>query len=667
MFPELPCHELDEMLADCYRARAGIFFTGAAGSGKTQAMQRLCVLLARRGKGLTYVSPHESDCIQFRERMLAERSSVRDRFMEIEPCNPERMVTLQPARVHEHANPLVREARIANKVDHVARILLATSGEADFDGGPRKFAGLYRVLTEGIRAGLPLPDHQHFIEPGSSLFPKLIQAVPHVMHRLAFEQFAKLTPARQEELIEAVRNRFVRLFANRFVETLLCSMKPTFDAETIRRDSRILLLNLHPGDTLRHPEDVSVIANLYLAEMFHSIFCSSQTFEHWVCLDELPLYRATFPEITRLAPQVRKFRTPILSAAQGATSMPNGSEDRLFNALIAQCGIHVVLGHNHPADCEFFAKLVALGAFDPKREKYRLVQSQQYGAGHELVQLTDVGYSERTQLSHGGGESIGTSDSETWNQAQGNSSTTGTSSGQSETTSDSTTDRPFAGQREQLQRAIGRAAGTSLGTSMSETSNHSSSCGGARGRSHQQSTSWTTSDGKSVSFNLKSQLVPILRWRDVLSSITCYTPEEHFLEAAAQISKQKPGEALVRIGGLGTFHVQFEMALNILGRTPKARARAFVAFDERLQALGMFSDPLTLQQQRQQFLASLALELDALIAASSAAVQPRLLQRPQPARLLEDCALTNGELAEAGRLAFVLAPTDDPKSSPLSI
>ncbi len=584
-------HCLSQLFAE---SQAGILISGDSGFGKSNAMKVLMQALAREGYGFLFISPHDSDPSDMLRWCMAQNESIRKRVIYIDPADTTRCTCLNPLAVEPSSDPIKYQARLTNKIGHVSRILLAAWGEEDFNSRPRLYTWTTRILTTLAQLGLPLADAKHFLDVGSDIYKALVQTVPDVLARHFFENLADGRPQDIREEIESTRNRILGFFSNPITEAMLSRTSHVLDFGQLRRNNAIVIVNLRRGGVLRE-EDQQILANLFIAELLHDVFNCETPVPYFAFLDELPVFaKGSGPELTSAAGQIRKFLLRLVCATQGANPFPDRMDDRLLNALIGQCGLHLLFRHKHPYDAKFFGEIIGLASYDPKSIKHEMVQTQQYQAGHDLVTLIDQSESESETDGTGGSESDGTTDTQQWSDTS--SQSTGTSSNRSESTG-------YTEQMQLLQNAVNQSHSNSTGTSTNNSSGSSNTQGGSRGSSHSTSSSWSKSIGKTIGKTFKQSLVPKLRWRSVVTGVTFYSPQEHQMMNAAWLASLKIGEAIVHGPGK-PMSVRFPLAQDPAKHSPKFVARRIKQYQQILAQI--FPSPREVLQQRQ-------IQLEALI------------------------------------------------------
>ncbi|MFN0019464.1 MAG: type IV secretory system conjugative DNA transfer family protein [Pirellulaceae bacterium] len=529
---------------------AGLVLSGDSGSGKSNLMRLLIQQMLPMGIGCTLIDPHgdltadvERDCATLPLRL--RRKVVILRF-----AGAKRLPAINPLALDtDAADDLTRRAQIASKVGHVSKILLHSWGERDFNSKPVMFKWVTRCLTMLARAQLTIPDVRHFFDTRSPVYAALTNLASDVVSRMELEELADMRPREREELIASTKNRFLGFLENPLTELVLGGTDQWLSFRQLMRENAIVLVDLQRGGVLRD-EDVEIFANLVLNEILYAAFNTprEKRSPHFVFLDELPVFQSSFDLITRALGQVRKFLVRFVCAFQGTQLFAERTQDRLLNALIGQCSVHLLFRHKNPVDARFFADLLHLPSADPWKQKHVLRQEQQYQDGHDLVTLTD--------------------ESENWSEAnqRGSSRTDGESQSSASSRSDSSSrGETITEDERRLASAARHARSEQSGSSRSDSSSTGTS------HSDSQSESSTRSTGGGRSF--KQTLVPRIRNRSVITSVQFLSLEEQATIKASEITNLPIGTALAYIAGHGISRVAFPLAMDHLVRTPKFAAR----------------------------------------------------------------------------------------------
>lgn len=598
----------------------GIQVSGDSGSGKSTFLCAVMVLLARLGYGFTCFDPHGDLVRKVKRLCLNMGQSVVSRLYEIAPGDTSVVTKFNPLAVERAGlDEFTWRARLTEKCGHAARILLHAWGETDFNSKPLLYKWVNRVLTAAALLGLPFAAVRHFLEVGSPVYQSLTRALPDFLTRLEFAELAGLRPRDREELIASTKNRVLGFLSNPVVEAALCSAEGALDTRTLLQDNAIILCDLSHQNVLRE-EDQEIFSNLWLSEVLHAVFGTpeGQRVPHWIILDELPVFASCAPLITAALRQVRKFLTRFVCAHQGVNFFEQQAGDRLLHALVGQCGIHFYFRHIDPLDAKFFGEIVALPGFSPTKVKHVLKEKQQYQAGHRLVILTDHSRGDTAGEEAGGSESEGTTQTDNWSSDTSNTTTRTDGQNDSATTTEGTSTD------EELRRTVTEARATARGTSSSTAtaSGQREGRGGASAQSRTTGTTWSRSHSRTRSRTWKQTLVPVLQWREVVTSVTFLTPEEQTQGAAATLSRLGTGEALFYIAGHGVRKVRIPLLRDPFALTPRFGAKKLTAFRQELLQRPAYERPAVILQEQESFVQAWVQQLNALFA-SDVRSQPK--------------------------------------------
>lgn len=559
---------------------AGIALTGDSGTGKSNTMNVLMDALARQDVGLTLLDPHGDLAQDFEHSCSALPRRLRERCQVFRPSDLSRMVSLNPLYVPDPGDNWLRwRARIASKVSQVARILLYAWGERDFNGKPVLFKWLTRVLTTMATAGMTLSDARHFFQVGGDVYQALANAAPDVLARVEMNDLIEMRPREREDLIASTKNRLLGFLENPVVELALGHPHSWIEPSTMIREGWITIVSLERGGVLRE-EDQEIFANLWLSELLNAAYDlpRHERTPHVVFLDELPVFGSSFDVLTRALAQVRKFKIRFVAGFQGSQLFPDRTEDRLLNALISQCRTTVVFRHKNPVDAKFFGELVTLPVLDPLAEKHRLTQTQQYQDGNDVAFLTDESDNWSDAEQSGGSQS----------DAQSDTATDTTASNRSTGTSDTTTKNERA-----LSEAVSRARSDQTGSSTSRAT--------SSGNTRTDSASWSNTNTRGGGRTRKMTLAPRLRWREIVTSIQFFSPEEQVAYGARDVTRQATGEAVVYTAGAAPMHVRFPLARGPFARTPKFAAKQLQSLRTVIASLPLFATPAQIVAERREF------------------------------------------------------------------
>jgi len=611
---------------------AGIAISGDSGTGKSNTMNVLMDALARQDIGLTLLDPHGDLAQDFEHSCSALPRRLRERCQVIRPSQLSHIIALNPLFVPTGGGWLRWRARIASKVSQVARILLYAWGEHDFNSKPVLFKWLTRVLTTMATAGMTLPDARHFFQVGGDVYQALANAAPDVLARVEMNELVEMRPREREDLIASTKNRLLGFLENPIVELSLGRPHGWLDASTMIRERKITIISLERGGVLRE-EDQEIFANLWLSELLNAAYDlpRHERTPHVVFLDELPVFGSSFDVLTRALAQVRKFKIRLVAAFQGTQLFPERKDDRLLNALISQCRTTVVFRHKNPVDAKFFGELVTLPLLDPLAEKHRLTQVQQYQDGNDVVFLTDEGDNWSAAQQSGASQADAQSETSTDTTGETRSSSTSNtdSSGTTDTRSSGTSDT-VTRDEQALSEAVSRARSDQAGSSASRTAGHSrseqsgSSSGRAnsRGNTRTDGTSWSNTTTRGGSRTRKMTLVPRLRWREVVTSIQLFNPDEQVAFGARDVTRQATGEAVVYTACEAPMRVRFPLARGPFASTPKFAAKQLQALRVAILSRPLFATPAQIVSERREFEQKLITHLEQLAIESQTIVIP---------------------------------------------
>lgn len=573
---------------------AGIVLSGDSGTGKSNAMQVLLQKIIAARYGVTLFDPHGDLADDMEAYAASLPDSLRRRVIVIRYSDTRRITGLNPLYVsRDGLDETTYKARLASRVGHVAKILLHAFGERDFNGKPVLAKWTHRILSILASTGLTLADARHFFDVSSPIYQALTNAAPDFVAQLEMQQLADLRPADREDQIGSTKNRFLNFLTNPIVELVLGMTSGHLDLQQAIQDRSIIIISLARGGVLRD-EDVEIFANLWLMEVLYAVYNTprGQRVPHFVMIDELPTFRASFETITSALAQVRKFLCRFVVAFQGTQLFEERQQDRLLNALIGQCDIHFYFRHKNPVDAKFFGEIIKLPSIDTKKVKHEQRQEQQYQDGHDLVTLFDSSENVSAANQDGGSFSDGITNTDTT--SSGTSETTGTSSGESTSF---------------VKNAVEQARNEQSGKSnQSGTSSGQSS---AQGTTQTQGKNWSQTMTRGKSVTRKQSLVPRIRTREVVTSIQFYSSDEQFLEAAREIATQACGSCFMYLAAQGVSRVQFPLAGNPLSGLPKYAAKKLAQLQKLIFDRPEFATPDELMQLRHEFENKLVEFLDA--------------------------------------------------------
>lgn len=386
---------------------AGVVLSGDSGCGKSNGMNVVAQQLIDAGHGLTMIDRHGDLADDIEAYCSAQPPSRRRRVIVIRYSDTTRITGMNPLFVDRTGlDDITYRARLVSRVGRVTKILLYCFGERDFNGRPVLGKWLHRILMILAMTGLTIPDARHFFDFASPVYQALAESAPDLISQLEMEQLANLRPAEREDHIGSTKNRILNFLANILVELVLSKPDGHLDLKQAIQERAIIIISLAPGGVLRE-EDVQIFANLWLMEVLDAVYNTprNERVPHFLMLDELPTFRASFEIITDALAQVRKFLCRFVVAFQGTQLFEERQNDRLLNALIGQCNVHFYFRHKNPVDAKFFAEILKLPTIETTKIKHELKQDQQYQDGHELVTLTDTSESVSEASQDGGSSS----------------------------------------------------------------------------------------------------------------------------------------------------------------------------------------------------------------------------------------------------------------------
>ena len=568
---------------------AGIQISGDSGTGKSCVMLLILQSLLHRGLGCCLIDPHGTLARDFELFCAGLPDRIRRKVIVIRPSDPRCIAGINPIGVSTDTDdPVLRRAQIVTKAAHAGRIVLAASGDRDFKNKPTlaKFTSIF-LGTLGL-AGLTIPEVRHFFDVTSPVYEALSRVAPDFIAQLELEHLAGVRPTEREELIASTKNRFLELLRNPLIELSLGKLEPVLDMRRLIQDGMIVIVNLERGSAALRDEDVEILANLYLSEILFAVYTTpeEERVPFFCFLDELPVFQSSSYLLTSALAQIRKFRLRLVCAHQGTQFFEERTEDRLLNALVGQCGVHLYFRHANPVDAEFFARIIKLPSLDPFRVKHTLKTPQQYQDGHDLVDLFDEGENWSDAEQQGGSE------------ADGSTQTTTHTDNRSRSTTDTTSTHA----NDTLRDAVSRARSDVNGSSTSR----------ANGTTQTSSNNWSTTHSRGGSRTRRQTLVARMRTRDIVSSVQFLSIDEQEAMAASEQAQLPTGTAIAYVSGKGAAQVAFPLPPDHFRGTPKFAKKKLHQLREIVTARPEFATPHTIAQQRQAFVTQLAAHLHAI-------------------------------------------------------
>lgn len=522
----------------------GIQISGDSGAGKSNAMVVLMQHCVRQRQPFLFIDPHGRDATALRNWMLTRGKSTTDKLVYIQPSNPNSpLPCLNPLAVSAHGDGFYSRAEITNKVGHVANILLHAWGEHDgFTGRPRLFTWLYRILRQLAMLGLSMADAVHFLDIGSEIYQLLVQNVSDPIARSAFEELAGSRIREQKEEIESTRNRLLGFIdQNPIVTHMLGRTDGVLDFRKLMQDGCYVVVDLRKDGVLRD-EDQQIFANLFLAELLHTVFNMPEKdcVPYLAFVDELPVFAPSFPQITSALAQIRKFNLRFVLAHQGVNMFPERTQDRLLQACTSLCGVKLYFRHVNPVDAKFFGEVISLRSYSSKKVKHEQVTPTQFHDGYDFETIVDR--------------------AENW--------------------SDTNTRSNAQMLGETLKDAIDGAK-VDRSNQTTNASSQASTTGGSR--------------------TFKTVPLARMKWRDVVSSIQFLSADEQMLEAASEVSKLETGEAFLLVSGGEGATVKFPLADSRLSRAIRFLAERTRELQQRLALRADFDFSNVLEEGRHAF------------------------------------------------------------------
>jgi len=494
------------------------------------------------------------------------------------------------------------------------------------------------MLKSLAEMGLPMAEVKHFLHPRSDVFRLLASSVPDYFARMELEQLTQLKPKDAADQLQSTANRFRGFLDNPVTEATLGIADPELcvNVREMLDERSIVIIDLEPRDVLRD-EDVQILANLWLAEWLHEVLSRPQErrVPSAIFCDELPVFRPSFKLIERCLRVVRKTLTRIFGFHQGVHGFPERDSDPLLRNLVGQTGIKAIFGHVDPVDANFFGEILALPNLDPLLERFRHTEREQYQDGWQVWTLVDQTFVASYADMEGRGFSEGVDEAENWSWTLNRSNTqtltnqVGASDSHAESKTETESSHEGVIEDQSLvaaayRNASGSAKGSSAGTQDSTTNNRSTALadaaqqgasaggGGARSRSRQDSGAWQHTNSSSHSISYRQQLVPIMRWREVLRIIEFLSFEDQIRMTASDVARQRTGQCFLYVSGIGVLQVQIPLAKDPFKRTPKTLAKRLQEFFANLQTLPQYHRAADVISFRQQLLENFTTELQRL-------------------------------------------------------
>jgi len=633
-------------------SNGGIQISADSGAGKSNLMAALMLAAIRLGYPMFLFDPHGDLARLMRSILVRFGDSIRRRLYCITPSDTSVVNPINPAFIDaDGVDDHTREARRSMKCSHVARIILYAWGERDFNAKPLLFKWLNRYVKLVSQLGLSLADIRHFLDVGSPIYHGLVRAVPDLMARIELEELADMRPDLREGFIASTKNRLLGCFGNPVVEaTLGRTDKRVLNFRQLIQEGAIVLVNLEQGAVLSE-EDREIIANLILNELLFAIYTTpeEERVPSFSFFDELPVFSSCAEQITSALRQVRKFKHRFVCAHQGTQFFHEKTEDTLLNALIGQCGTHFYMRHINPVDAKFFAEVLSLPSYDPEKVKNVITQQQQYQDGHEIVTLVDEADNWSEGQQGGGARAEAHAKSKTWSkdesfafaatesttdQASTTDATGAAVSKQKTKSQGGTASDSFQHDLRGLRHAVGSAnaatfnetdaEGATKSNTHSKTNGHANTAGrtltetrrrsegGAENTQITQSENWSFKRQQGGSRTRKQQLVPVIKTREIVTSVEFFTADELNLTVASRMTRLDVGESFMYCAGKPVCLVHVPLIQDPYRRAPKSAAKKWQEFLEELLERPEYHRPDAIFRERQRLLENLLSEVNSL-------------------------------------------------------
>lgn len=452
---------------------AGVVVSGDSGSGKSVLMRQAIGAAIENGTGVVAIDPHGDLVNAIHRDCLAYGPSVRDRVYYFAPGQDKLPIgPLNPLSVEPFPGetPYGFRARLDCRAVHTAHLTINCSGETDFDQKPQLYRWLTNIFLSSALMGLSMADGLKFLDFDSEMFGPLVDAIPDELLQSEFRLLASMSPAEREVYCASTRARLNNIFSSIVLRCHLGVPRNAINVRKLMEERAIVLVNLAHLGRLDENYHIPVLANLWVAEILHTVFSTPehQRVPFLLALDELPVFRASSHLLTSALRQVRKMQLRFLLAFQGIHSFPLGKDDPLLRAT-SMCGSSFYFRHTDEDDAMYFGGKISLPEYDPLRPKFIHCEEEQYQDGYDFEPLVDQSW----QRAYSTSESTGTSDSDNWQQNWIDTTGFGRSQGTNSTdTKNWSTEKSIShseshGRR--IQQAIGNTFGTGGGSSQSQT------------------------------------------------------------------------------------------------------------------------------------------------------------------------------------------------------
>jgi hypothetical protein len=492
--PKVEPRQLDLLAAHQWLhelSAAGVAISGDSGSGKSVLMRQLVEAAIDSGTGAVVIDPHGDLVDAIHRDCLARSPVVRDRVLyfapgddriPIGPLNPLAIQPLQGETAYGY------RARLDCRTVHAAHLTINCGGEQDFDEKPQLFRWLRNIYHAIALMGLSMAHSLRFLDFESDDYTKLIDAIPDNLLQSEFRLLYSMRPAEREVFCGSTRARLNNIFSNVVLKCHLGVPRNAINVQQLIQQRAIVLINLAPMGRLHEKFHTSILANLWVAEILHTVFSTPEADRQpmLLALDELPVFRASSDLITSALRQVRKMRLRFLLAFQGIHSFPLAKDDPLLRAT-SMCGSSFYFRHTDEDDALYFGGKLSLPDYDLLRPKFIHYEWEQYQDGHTIETLVDQSW----QRAYGTTESQGVSDTdnwqESWAQATAMGTTIGTSQSRTDGQSTGITKSRVESTGQRIQEAVGKTFGRGGGINQSRTLSEATNEGEAHTKSKTES------------------------------------------------------------------------------------------------------------------------------------------------------------------------------------
>jgi hypothetical protein len=283
------------------------------------------------------------------------------------------------------------------RVKRATELILRSWRSQDIQLMARLARWLYYALMSSAELGLALSDSYHFLEPNESTYHAAL--IERLSPRLQakWNEIHAGPKGRVLEVLDSTRNRMEPFFASPVLRRIFGATDAALEMHALRRDARIVLLNLNPGDVL-DLQLADTIGSVFLNELFRSAQTQrSEPFPTYVFLDEFQNFVS--PDLVDMLPAVRQLGLRMVLSHQSFTQLKRGDID--LSALIFQAQNRLCFGLQGPDDADLMAHELASCTFDEKAIKHIQYTWRQLVTGFDR------------EILHGGAEGTGWSTAQT--------------------------------------------------------------------------------------------------------------------------------------------------------------------------------------------------------------------------------------------------------------